>query len=82
MFAPFLTTAVRTDTLRRMNPLAQYLRRHKLTPRRFAAATGLDRVTIYRIATGKRGVGLVMAGRIERATGGAVPWSAWLKRAA
>ncbi len=60
-----------------MNPLAKYLKRNKLTPQAFAASTGLPRITVYRIATDKRGAGIRMAGAIEKATGGAVKMSDW-----
>lgn len=62
-----------------MNPLQKYLKKKGMTPCAFARAHGLDRVTVYRIATGRRGVGLTMIGRLEQATRGQLPAAAWLR---
>lgn len=63
-----------------MNPLQAYLQRKKLTPCAFARRTGLNRITVYRIATGRRGIGLHMMAELARATRGQVPAKAWLER--
>jgi transcriptional regulator with XRE-family HTH domain len=64
-----------------MNPLQQYLKKKGLSACAFARRTGLNRITVYRIATGRRGVGLHMMTELERATKGGVPARAWLRRA-
>ena len=62
------------------NPLAKYLKRNGLTPQEFAASAGLPRITVWRIAEGKRGAGISMALALEKATGGAIKMSDWAKR--
>lgn len=64
------------------NPLARYLKQNGLTVGRFAAMSGLDRATVWRIAHGHRGAGIAMAAKLEKATAGAVPMASWVKRRA
>jgi DNA-binding transcriptional regulator YdaS (Cro superfamily) len=60
--------------------LSAYLSRLDLSYAAFARLVGADRARIQRCATGKRSPGLHLALAIERATEGAVPAAAWLRR--
>lgn len=60
--------------------LTKYLADAKLTHAAFAAALGIDRQRIYRLASGERGPGLNLALDIERETKGAIPATAWSVR--
>ncbi len=63
--------------MKHANPLSKYLAEHGLSHAAFAERTGADRVQIWRCATGRRGPGLSLAIRIEKATRGAVPVESW-----
>jgi plasmid maintenance system antidote protein VapI len=51
------------------------------TQAEFAATVGLTQATVSKLCRGKLGLKLATAFRIERATGGAVPVSAWVDAA-
>lgn len=70
--------------------LATYLKRHKLTPAKFARERGLSRSFVCRLVKGERQASPEMAKQIETATEGQVPkhilrpdiWDAPKRRAA
>lgn len=62
------------------NPLARYLRKHKLSAAAFADMVGAHRSQIGRAVRGERAPGLDLAVKIESVTGGAVPVACWTSR--
>lgn len=61
--------------------LLRYLKRKKLSVPKFAEVYDLDRITLQRLINGERQrVSVGTADAIQRATGGAVPWSAWVPK--
>ena len=58
--------------------LLEWRKREKLSQGKAAQRCGVPRVQITLYESGKRVPALVNADKIERATGGAVPSSAWL----
>lgn len=60
--------------------LAAYLAKRKISPQTFAASVGAHRSQIYRALNGDRRPGLDLASAIEKATGGAVPATAWAEK--
>ena len=60
-----------------MMTLSSYLSDNGLSHSDFAKRLNVDRVTIWRLATGKRAPSFKLAAAIARATDGKVPASAW-----
>ena len=60
-----------------MEKLASYLERHGLTQRQFADSIGKDQSVVCRLANGLAAPGLDTAIRIQTATAGEVPITAW-----
>lgn len=66
--------------LRRVNELARYLDSRHETQADFAARVGVTGPIVSMWVTGERRPNVDNAFAIERATGGVVPATAWLKR--
>lgn len=64
--------------VRGMDKLAAYLRSTGTPQARFAATIGCSQSYLSELVSGAKTPGLGLALRIERATAGAVPASAWL----
>lgn len=60
--------------------LAKYLKDADTTQAVFASRVGITQSTISALLRGERRAGLDVAHNIEKATRGAVPATAWLKR--
>lgn len=65
-----------------MSSLATYLADRKLTHAEFARLLGVQDSTVLRWAKGDRTPTVAWVFAIEKATGGAVPARAWVKRRA
>jgi plasmid maintenance system antidote protein VapI len=61
-------------------PLAEWLDRQDITQFEFGRRLGRTQAWVSRISSGERRITLEAAVQIERATGGAVPASAWIER--
>lgn len=59
--------------------LAQYLHDHEITQAEFAALVRASQGTVSKLCNGGKRPGWGLAARIEKATGGKVPLSAWVK---
>ena len=62
-----------------MEKLAAYLEEHKISQREFARLIGIDNSVVSRFLSRDAKPKLATAVRIERATNGAVPVSAWME---
>ena len=59
------------------NPLRRYIKDGHATRKQVAEAAGLEFSYVCRLVSGSRRPGIDTAAAIERATGGAVPVTAW-----
>jgi hypothetical protein len=64
------------------HPLRQYLEGREETLSAFAARVQVHRANLWRAMKGDRGLSLGPALRIERATGGLIPASLWIRKRA
>lgn len=63
-----------------VSPLAQFLESNELSQAQFSRRFGFNIVTVNDWVRGRRSPSLASALRIERATAGAIPVKAWLKK--
>lgn len=61
-----------------MMTLSQYLSLHGMTQARFAEALGVNQGTVSKLIRRKVRPSIDMIAKIDRATGGAVPFSVWV----